>query len=319
MKRLFPLLRNTLRLLPLILVLSAASLVSEVPARPQPLILIVSSSQLPPYQQVVQGFNNSLKQRFPEALINTFFLDHDLMKTQATLLQIKTRHPDTLFTLGTKATQEMQAMFPDRPQVVTMILDGQLLEHSQQSTGVVLNFPPKVHFDWLRRLLPEAKRVCLLYNPAENAPLFAELEKAAKNSQLELYGIPVERLAQLPAALKSVSRHGDILLGLPDKTVYSSKTAKAILLSTFRNRIPFAGLSRYWVKAGALYALDWDYLDLGRQCGEMMVQILEGTAVADIAPAIPAAVRYVINMKTAEHLRLTLDPSVVQEATEVFQ
>ncbi|MFO0732606.1 MAG: ABC transporter substrate binding protein [Nitrospiraceae bacterium] len=51
-------------------------------------------------------------------------------------------------------------------------------------------------------------------------------------------------------------------------------TAEPILLSTFRNKIPLAGLSTSWVKAGALYALDRDYLDIGSQCGEIAGKIL---------------------------------------------
>ncbi len=318
MKRLAHILSIALRLLPLILVLSLA-IEPDLPAMNRPAITIVSSSQLDPYLLVIQGFSKLISHHFPEASVDTFFLGPDMKKNRATLQEIENKQPDVFFTLGTKASQEVQTLHPNRPQVVTMILDDLVLKQSKQTTGVILNFPPEVHFSMLRRLLPDAKRVYLLYNPKKNDSLFARMEKEADTYQLELYGLPVETVSQLPAALKSVGRQADMLLGLPDQTVYSSKTAKAVLLSTFRNRIPFAGLSRYWVKAGALYALDWDYQDLGRQCGEMAYRIMDGTAVSDIAPTPPATVRFVINMKTADHLRLNIDPSLIREAAEVFQ
>lgn len=309
---------TTLGILILILIISLAS-EPEVPAMNQPEITILSSSQMEPYLQVVKGFEKLVKLRFPDTIINTFFLGPDPQKNQATMEKVQKNNPDILFTLGSKATQEIQSVHPDRPQVVTMILDSLFFEQSKQATGVFLNFPPEIHLRWLRRMLPEVKRVYLLYNPRENDTLLAEIEKEAGAYQLEIHGVPVDTVSELPAALKSIGRQADILLGLPDQTVYSSKTAKAVLLSTFRNRIPFVGLSRYWVKAGALYALDWDYDDLGRQCGDMVCRILEGTDVSDIAPTPPDTVRYIINMRTAEHLRLTIDPTLVLEAAEVFQ
>lgn len=318
MKRLVHILSIALRLLPLLLVVSLA-IDPDLPARNRPSITIVSSSQLDPYLMAIQGFRKLTNHHFPEAKVDTFFLGPDVKKNRVTLQEIKNKEPDIFFTLGTKASQEVQILHPSRPQVVTMILDDLVLKQSKQTTGVFLNFPPEVHFSMLRRILPEAKQVYFLYNPKENDSLFARIAKEADTYRLELYGVPVETVSQLPAALKSVGRQADMLLGLPDQTVYSSKTAKAVLLSTFRNRIPFAGLSRYWVKAGALYALDWDYQDLGRQCGEMAYRIMDGTDVSDIAPTSPATVRFVINMKTADHLRLTIDPSLVREAAEVFQ
>ncbi|MCD6581287.1 MAG: hypothetical protein J7K90_05755 [Desulfuromusa sp.] len=56
--------------------------------------------------------------------------------------------------------------------------------------------------------------------------------------------------------------------------VLNPKTAKNILLFSFRNKIPFIGLSNAWVKAGALYALERDYDDIGQQSAEQCVQVL---------------------------------------------
>ena len=170
-----------------------------------------------------------------------------------------------------------------------------------------------------RRFLPGVDRAVILYNPQENSHWIDGITKTAKQLDIEIEAIPVESVKQLPAALKALCRKGNVLLGLPDDTVYSGTTAEAVLLSTFRNRIPFAGLSPSWVKAGALYSLGWDYMDLGRQCGTIAGKILAGTPVADIAPVSPEKVRYEVNLKTADHLRLTIDPGLIQGATVVHR
>jgi putative ABC transport system substrate-binding protein len=90
-------------------------------------------------------------------------------------------------------------------------------------------------------------------------------------------------------------------------------------LFSFRNRMPFSGLSASWVKAGALYALDRDYEDLGAQCAEMALKVLDGKHAGSIPPARPRKVRYVLNLRTAEHLKLNLPSELVDGAAEVYR
>ncbi len=70
--------------------------------------------------------------------------------------------------------------------------------------------------------------------------------------------------ATLPQALANLPNAVDVILAIPDTTVYTQQASKALLLFSFRNRIPLIGLTEAWVKAGALYALEWDYEELGR-------------------------------------------------------
>jgi putative ABC transport system substrate-binding protein len=100
--------------------------------------------------------------------------------------------------------------------------------------------------------------------------------------------------------------------------VLSLQTAEAILLFSFRNRIPFTGLSNSWVKAGALYALDRDYLDIGAQCGEMAHRILSGAAPSALPPARPRKLTYAVNLRTAEHMKLEIPAALLKGAERVF-
>ncbi|MCA9452115.1 MAG: hypothetical protein KC584_05745, partial [Nitrospira sp.] len=68
------------------------------------------------------------------------------------------------------------------------------------------------------------------------------------------YAKQVETPQELPDALDSLPGNADVLWGFTDSVVFSPETVKGILLFSFRNRIPFVGLSTSWVKAGAVYA-----------------------------------------------------------------
>jgi putative ABC transport system substrate-binding protein len=90
-------------------------------------------------------------------------------------------------------------------------------------------------------------------------------------------------------------------------------------LFSFRHQIPLIGHSTPWVKAGALYALDRDYTDIGLQCAEMAGKILAGQAASSLPPVPPRKVRYTLNRKTAEQMKLDLPVRAFRDAAEVVE
>ena len=142
---------------------------------------------------------------------------------------------------------------------------------------------------------------------------------AAVKLNLKIIAVPVKTVKELPSALKVLGRNADSILGIVDKTVYSGKTAKAVLLFSFRNRIPFVGLSKAWVKSGALYALDWDYLALGKQCAGIAVKIIDGKKTSRIETQIPEKRIYLLNLKTAKHMKLNIDQKLIEGASMVYK
>jgi ABC-type uncharacterized transport system substrate-binding protein len=122
----------------------------------------------------------------------------------------------------------------------------------------------------------------------------------------------------VPAALNMFSRRVDALWVVPDRVVLSPPIAKNILLFSFRNSIPVIGPSSAWVKAGAYVGLDWDYAELGNQCGEMAKKVLAGTRPADLAAETPRVVHYAINLSTARLMKIPVSADVVRDARQVF-
>src|SRR3989441_13041639 len=129
---------------------------------------------------------------------------------------------------------------------------------------------------------------------------------------LNLFARKVESPKDLPDALDSLNNRADVLWGVADQIVLNPQTVKPILLFSLRNRIPFVGLSATWVKAGALYALDRDYDDIGRQLGEMAGKILQGAAPGALQPASPRKVVYCINRRAAQVFKPGLQDNVPQ-------
>lgn len=135
---------------------------------------------------------------------------------------------------------------------------------------------------------------------------------------LTLDARPIDSPRQLPAALEALAHRTDALWGIPDQLVITPQTARYLLLFSFRNRIPFIGLSPAWVKAGALFSLEWDYRDIGLQCAGQALQILGGAPTEDVPVQAPRQVRYVLNRRTAEQMKISLPASLEKAAARVY-
>jgi putative ABC transport system substrate-binding protein len=109
------------------------------------------------------------------------------------------------------------------------------------------------------------------------------------------------------------------LWSLNDPVVYNPETARSLLLFSLRNRIPMVGQSGAWVRAGALYALDRDYDDVGAQCAQLTALILAGAMPATVTPVPPRKVRYIVNARTAADIGVALPEAILRGAAEVVR
>lgn len=282
-------------------------------------IAVITSQNTPPYQDVASGFFEFLKKEGVNADFDLYGISGNAGKASEVIRDIKKRPPRLILTIGTLATQTALREVDDTPIVAGLVSNMDDLRKSKNATGVVLDFPFVTQFEWMHKLVPEIKIIGVLYNPKENQAKIDAAIQAAKKEGLILLPKEVETPRALPDALESLARNVDLLWGINDQLVLSPQTAEAILLFSFRSGVPFVGLSSSWVKAGALYALDRDYKDLGAQCGELALEILHGAKPGTLPPVPPRKVVYSLNLKTADHMKLDIPQSIIEGAQQVFR
>jgi putative ABC transport system substrate-binding protein len=303
------------------LLLSALLLFSGCPdgvAAEKKHVLIVANAATEPYTQVISGFKGQLADQRVDATYTEQIvaqLNGDNAKLAAEMTADK---PDLIFAVGGEASELASQHSKAVPIVATLILKNTLFKNANV-TGVSLTYSWATQIQWLKKFFPEQKRVAVLFNPAENAKAVQELKKEAERVGLELTAIAVETPKQLPYALEQLEKNIEMLLAIPDEVTMSSKTAKEVLLASFRNRVPLIGLSDNWVKSGALYALSWDYDDLGRQCGLQAQQLLNGAAIQKVPPETPRKITYSVNSKIAEHMNIAIPESLLKNAKLTFE
>lgn len=163
---------------------------------------------------------------------------------------------------------------------------------------------------WLAKLVPRAKTVGLLFDPAINTRR-AEAQAAAlglAGYRTLLQAVPTP--AALPAALEATAGRADVLLALPDGTVYTRESSRGLLLHSFRRKVPLVGPNEAWVKMGALYAVDWDYAEVGAFCAALTLREKDSKAPLPPAPRP----RVVVNVKSAQHFGIAWTAEVLSQA-----
>ena len=227
-------------------------------------------------------------------------------------------NPGLILALGQLAARAIVPHVQDRPIVAALVLKMQEFGQTPNVTGVEMIHPPADHFEMIKRVCSRCRTVGVLFGSDESAAYVERARRVAGQYDLELLSAGIAAPRHLPAALGLLERKADVWWVLPDTIVAAPQMAKAILLRSFRQRIPLIGPSTPWVKAGALCALAWDYAEMGRQAGELAVQILTGTNVSELAPRAPRTVLYTLNLKTARHLKLGIPAAFIEGAAETF-
>ncbi len=272
-------------------------------------VIVVASSDGIPYKQALAGIQ---KQGLP---VEALEVSRDSETALAPALA-RAGRDSIVVALGVSAANVVARAAPLAAVVNCMVAgqdDGRVAPNTQV---VPLEVPIEAHIGWLKRLLPQARTVGLLFDPRQNERRAADTAAALARAGYQPVLEPVASPSALPSALNRLTNSSDVLHAIPDTTVFAKEHSRALLLFSFRSLIPLAGPDDGWVRAGALYAVDWDYPDLGRYCMALGQRQLAGTR-APMPP--PAKTRVVVNLRSAEQLRIKWDADTLRMVAPVAE
>jgi putative ABC transport system substrate-binding protein len=288
--------------------------------RTMPRIALVRSSKSAPIEEAARAITESLQRQHPRFEVMSYLLPQG-EQTAETFAQIQQARPDLVLTLGSRATAAALAnRTDDVPLVFSMVLHpGQAGFLGSGLTGISLDVSPDEQFRLLRRLLPKARTVGVLYDPDETGLVVAEGQRSAERMG---FRFDTEEVSGPPEALRVVdrlARRVDVLWAVADSNVFTPLTTGAIQLAALQRRVPVFGLSASHARTGALAAFTVDYGDVGRQTAALVRQVVGRRQPASIPVTGPRNVGVIVNALTARRLGIPLDPAVTKQATEVVR
>lgn len=192
---------------------------------------------------------------------------------------------DLILTIATPACQAVAGATADIPIVGTAITDyaasGLVADNDAPGgnvTGTSDLTPVEEQFDLLRKLLPNAKRVAVLYCTAEsNSSVQAGMaHDAASARNLDAEDYTVSSSNEIQQVVESMIGKVDVIYAPTDNTIAAGMQTVAMVAT--ENKLPIICGESGMVGNGGLATYGIDYGKLGRKAGEMAVRILNGEA-----------------------------------------
>jgi putative ABC transport system substrate-binding protein len=292
-------------------------------------VAITQIVEHPALDAVHQGVRDELAAQGYEEGTNLTLMHESAQGNSAIAAQIARKfsgeQPDVIVAIATPSAQTMAAATRNLPVVFSAVTDpvgARLVESlsapGRNITGVSDMLPLDRHMDMLLRVVPDAKRIGTVYNPGEaNAVALVEmLEETLQKRGLTLEKAAATKTSEVLGAARSLTGKVDAIYLTTDNTVISA--AEAVISVGERANIPVFAADTATVERGAVAAMGFDYYDLGRQTGAMVVRILEGAAPADIPVETVDQLELFVNPGAAKKMGITLDDDLISEAAKVI-
>lgn len=268
-------------------------------------VLVVRGSELAPHRAVEQAFLGSLGQP-----ARTVVLGQGDPRQQ---VRTAAAGAGVIFAIGSDAATAA-ADIKGTGLIYALVPSPATSGLEPRAAGVSMFASPAQQVRYLRAALPKARRVGILFDPAQSRALVAECEAAAAHAGLTVVREQVTSRRDVAGAARSLADKIDVLWLVPDVTVVSGETFKFLVELSFQTQVPIMGFSEAMTRAGALLSVEATYADMGRKAAALARRLLAGGSAATEAPD---SVLYV-NAKTAELLNVSLPASVRSGAAKVF-
>jgi putative ABC transport system substrate-binding protein len=172
----------------------------------------------------------------------------------------------------------------------------------------------------LKRIAPKVSRVALIYNPDIPSTVLYErsFKAAAPLLAVEPIVAHIHGMADIERVIETMARtqNGGIIFP-PDITLIALR--EQIVATAARSRVPAIYSDSVFATFGGLAAYSADRVDLFRKAASYVDRILRGEKPGDLPVQEPTKYDFVINLKTAKALGLTIPPSLLAIADAVIE
>jgi putative tryptophan/tyrosine transport system substrate-binding protein len=172
----------------------------------------------------------------------------------------------------------------------------------------------------LKEAAPKIARVGVLWDALvpDNTLDFETTQLAARALGLKLQSLEVRSPEDLEGAFSTTAKQRlDALVVIGGGVINSHQ--KRILAFEVRNRLPAIYETVRSAEAGGLMAYGVNFTDLFRRAATYVDKILKGRKPADLPVEQPTKFEFVINLKTAKQIGLTIPPNVLARADKVIR
>lgn len=234
--------------------------------------------------------------------------------------------PDVIVAIATPAAQAVVAATKSIPVVFSAVTDpveAQLVPTWEASgtnvTGVSDALALEKQIELIKKIVPDAKKVGMVYNPGEanSVVVVKKLRELLPKSDMTLVEATAPRTVDVGAAARSLVGKVDVIYTNTDNNVVSAY--EALVKVGNSAKIPLVASDTGSVERGAIAALGVNYADLGVQTGKIVVRILKGENPGDIPTETSSKLELFVNTSAAAKQGVVLTDDLIKSAAKVIE
>ena len=261
--------------------------------------------------------------------IEARWMGDDPERGKAYVAELAAMVPDVIFCAPERSIVELSRLTRAIPIVFARVVDPvdigivqSLAKPGGNITGFS-SFEPTMGGKWLqilKEMVPSVSRVDVLIQPENsgNAVLWRAVERAASGLSIKMEAASVhdaDEIERAFATLSSQANCGLIVLANP----ITQGNRDLIISLAASHRLPAVYPYRFFSAAGGLVSYGPDTIDQYRRAASYVDRILKGEKPADLPVQQPAKFEFVINLKTAKTLGITIPQTLQASADEVIE
>jgi putative tryptophan/tyrosine transport system substrate-binding protein len=254
----------------------------------------------------------------------------DIQRMRALAADLVNSAPDALVAVSTPALASIQKETRTIPIVFVAVSEPVIngfvpsLAHPGGNATGLSNLEPGIGGKWLellKEIAPRISRVSVMFNLTTGLTtdlFFRAVEAASPRFAVETIRSDVHSLDEIEAVMKGLGSDGTAGLILPPEP-FTLSNSKSIVELASRYRLPAVYAFRSFAAAGGLASYGIYLPGMFRPAAEYVDRILKGERPGDLPVQQPTAFQFVINLKTAKALGLSVPPALLATADEVIE
>lgn len=293
-----------------------SGLLHPIPSSAEDLkVLIIPSSDSIIYTKAIENIYKTSNKIGSNIIFNTISLS-DIDNISNTIPD----NIDLLIPVGQLAFEKTIERYGNYPILVTLIsrfgfskiVKKLYTDNNNANVGAIYLDQPLIrYFNFAQLALPNNKKLgFLLSNEYRN--IFTEFDSTVTQylHHIEIYN----KDDNLIRSLSRVMENSDVIVALPDFSIFNRRNTHNILLSSYRKLIPVIGFSGSYVKAGSLAGLYSTPELIGKQTGEVINTLANTNPIGKLPRLHAKYFQISVNNKVARSLGLpSLDDIVLRK------
>ena len=235
---------------------------------------------------------------------------------------------DVIVTTATSSARAARRVTRTLPIVMTTgnPLETGLADSLAKPGGNVTGLPVMLsdlsgkRLELLKESFPKKTRVAALWSPGEWEAVigFKKNQETAKALSLHLHQLEIKSADDIERAFGAMIKARDQALVISSSPL-STLNSKRIVELALKHRLPGMYPTRQFVEEGGLMAYGPSIADLYRRAATYVDKILKGRMPADLPIEQPMKFDFIVNLKAAKQIGVTIPPNVVVRADKVIK